>query len=270
MALRFGTRGRTALELQATNSPRGTRRIRRRPPPACLDVFLQIPAVVSHCAPELHEPRPVASKAPSLQSSYADAETLRGVALRDESSHETHLPARDVPAHWPWAVATAALRQVVQQSGARWWMIDRQDHVTGRRQKRRGEDWRNLQCFTYARLRLSALRSAYPMLTRRLPLIESVLISTSCSAIARNGVQEVAGSNPAGPTTRTRLGNRRARVSALSRTDAHPRNDPPPETTSAILACLRLPVRAPPLAPARRDDGFSHEVANQVLAGFES
>jgi hypothetical protein len=30
----------------------------------------------------------------------------------------------------------------------------------------------------------------------------------------------------------------------------------PPETTEAILACVGLSVRAPPLAPARRDDGF--------------
>ena len=44
----------------------------------------------------------------------------------------------------------------------------------------------------------------------------------------------------------------------------------PPETTAAILACLGLPVRAPPLAPARRDDGFDDEVAEQAPADFES
>jgi len=44
----------------------------------------------------------------------------------------------------------------------------------------------------------------------------------------------------------------------------------PPETTSAILACLGLPVRAPPLAPARRDDGFDDEAADQSPADFES
>jgi hypothetical protein len=44
----------------------------------------------------------------------------------------------------------------------------------------------------------------------------------------------------------------------------------PPETTSAILACLGLPVRAPPLAPARRGDGFDDEAADQSPADFES
>jgi hypothetical protein len=44
----------------------------------------------------------------------------------------------------------------------------------------------------------------------------------------------------------------------------------PPETTSAILACLGLPVRAPPLAPARRDDGFGDEAGARAPADFES
>ena len=44
----------------------------------------------------------------------------------------------------------------------------------------------------------------------------------------------------------------------------------PPETTSAILACMDLPVRAPPLAPARRDDGFDGEATDQSPADFES
>ena len=44
----------------------------------------------------------------------------------------------------------------------------------------------------------------------------------------------------------------------------------PPDTTSALLACLGLPVRAPPLAPARRDDGFDDESADQTPANFES
>jgi hypothetical protein len=44
----------------------------------------------------------------------------------------------------------------------------------------------------------------------------------------------------------------------------------PPETKSAILACLGLPVRAPPLAPARRDGGFDDEAADQTPADFES
>jgi hypothetical protein len=44
----------------------------------------------------------------------------------------------------------------------------------------------------------------------------------------------------------------------------------PPETTAAILACLGLPVRAPPLAPARRDEGFDDQAADQVPADFES
>jgi len=44
----------------------------------------------------------------------------------------------------------------------------------------------------------------------------------------------------------------------------------PPETASAILACMGLPVRAPPLAPARRDDGFDDEAADQTPADFES
>lgn len=43
----------------------------------------------------------------------------------------------------------------------------------------------------------------------------------------------------------------------------------PPETTSAILACLGLPVRAPPLAPARCHDGFDGETNNQAPADFE-
>ena len=73
-------------------SPGGARRVRGRPPSTCLDVFLQIPVVVPHRAPEFHESRAVASKAPFLQSSYADAETLRGVALRDESEHGRLLP----------------------------------------------------------------------------------------------------------------------------------------------------------------------------------
>lgn len=44
----------------------------------------------------------------------------------------------------------------------------------------------------------------------------------------------------------------------------------PPETAAAILACLVLPVRAPPLAPARRGDGFYDQAADQVPADFES
>jgi hypothetical protein len=44
----------------------------------------------------------------------------------------------------------------------------------------------------------------------------------------------------------------------------------PPDTTSAILACIGLPVRAPPLAPARRDDGLEDEAAGQSPADFES
>jgi hypothetical protein len=44
----------------------------------------------------------------------------------------------------------------------------------------------------------------------------------------------------------------------------------PPETTSAILGCLRLPVRAPPFAPARRDDDFDGEMADPTPADFES
>jgi hypothetical protein len=43
----------------------------------------------------------------------------------------------------------------------------------------------------------------------------------------------------------------------------------PPDTTSAILACLGLPVRAPPLAPARSDDGVDGEAADQSPADFE-
>jgi len=43
----------------------------------------------------------------------------------------------------------------------------------------------------------------------------------------------------------------------------------PPETTSAILACMELPVRAPPLAPARCDDGFGDEADKQAPADFE-
>jgi len=43
----------------------------------------------------------------------------------------------------------------------------------------------------------------------------------------------------------------------------------PPETTSAILACMDLPVRAPPLAPARCDDGFGDEADKQAPADFE-
>jgi len=100
-SLRSGTHRRTALESQISILPRGTRRIRGRPPSARLDVCLQIPAVVPHRATEFHESRAVASKAPFLQGSYADTETLRGVALRDESSHEDHLSASGVPADWP-------------------------------------------------------------------------------------------------------------------------------------------------------------------------
>ena len=44
----------------------------------------------------------------------------------------------------------------------------------------------------------------------------------------------------------------------------------PPDTTSAILACMGLPVRAPPLAPARCDDGFDDEAADPSPADFES
>ena len=44
----------------------------------------------------------------------------------------------------------------------------------------------------------------------------------------------------------------------------------PPETTSAILACLGLPVCAAPLAPACRDDGFDDDAAEQAPADFES
>ena len=44
----------------------------------------------------------------------------------------------------------------------------------------------------------------------------------------------------------------------------------PPETTSAILACLGLPVRAPPLTPARCDDGVDDEAADQSPSDFES
>jgi hypothetical protein len=44
----------------------------------------------------------------------------------------------------------------------------------------------------------------------------------------------------------------------------------PPETTSSILACLGLPVRAPPLAPARRDGGFDDEATDQSPADFEA
>ena len=40
----------------------------------------------------------------------------------------------------------------------------------------------------------------------------------------------------------------------------------PPATTSAILACMGLPVRAPPLAPPRHDDGFDDEAASQAPA----
>ena len=43
----------------------------------------------------------------------------------------------------------------------------------------------------------------------------------------------------------------------------------PPDTTSTIFACLDLPVRAPPLAPARRDDGFDDEAADHSTADFE-
>jgi len=43
----------------------------------------------------------------------------------------------------------------------------------------------------------------------------------------------------------------------------------PPETTSAILACLGLPVRAPPLAPARCGDGFDDEAADPSASDFE-
>ncbi len=44
----------------------------------------------------------------------------------------------------------------------------------------------------------------------------------------------------------------------------------PPDTTSAILACMVLAVRAPPLAPARRDDGFDDEAADQSPADLEA
>jgi len=73
-----------------------------------------------------------------------------------------------------------------------------------------------------------------------------------------------------GRADETSLRDRRARVSAVPGPDADPRGDPPPETTSAILAYLGLPVRAPPLAPARRDDGFDVEAADQSPADFES
>ena len=43
----------------------------------------------------------------------------------------------------------------------------------------------------------------------------------------------------------------------------------PPDTTSAILACLGLPVRAPPLAPARCDDGVDDEAADPSVSDFE-
>lgn len=43
----------------------------------------------------------------------------------------------------------------------------------------------------------------------------------------------------------------------------------PPETASAILARMGLPVRASPLAPARRHDGFEDEADNQGPADFE-
>jgi hypothetical protein len=43
----------------------------------------------------------------------------------------------------------------------------------------------------------------------------------------------------------------------------------PPDTTSAILACLGLPVRAPPLAPARYDDGVDDEAADPSVSDFE-
>ena len=43
----------------------------------------------------------------------------------------------------------------------------------------------------------------------------------------------------------------------------------PPEHTSAILACMDLPVRAPPLAPARCDDGFGDEADKQAPADVE-
>jgi hypothetical protein len=43
----------------------------------------------------------------------------------------------------------------------------------------------------------------------------------------------------------------------------------PPEPTSAILACLGLAVRAPPLAPARCDDVVDDEAADRSLADFE-
>ena len=44
----------------------------------------------------------------------------------------------------------------------------------------------------------------------------------------------------------------------------------PPETASAILGCLGLPVRAPPLTPARCDDGGDDEAADQSPSDFES
>ncbi len=44
----------------------------------------------------------------------------------------------------------------------------------------------------------------------------------------------------------------------------------PPDTTSAILACLGLSVRAPPLSPVRCDDGFDDEAADHSSSDFES
>ena len=43
----------------------------------------------------------------------------------------------------------------------------------------------------------------------------------------------------------------------------------PPETTSAILACMGLPVRAPPLTPARCDGDVDDEAADQSSSDFE-
>jgi hypothetical protein len=41
----------------------------------------------------------------------------------------------------------------------------------------------------------------------------------------------------------------------------------PPEATQAILACLALPVRAPPIAPAcREDEGAADAWADSVEA----
>jgi hypothetical protein len=41
------------------------------------------------------------------------------------------------------------------------------------------------------------------------------------------------------------------------------------EATQSILGCMGLPVRAPPLAPARRDDGFDDEADDRAPSDFE-